>query len=79
MKTAMQELKERLLVDADVFPNRASYVYEIIGDIDGELLEKEKKQIIDAQENGHSYYEENGMEGEQYYNSTFGDSNGAGI
>ena len=42
-------------------------------------LEKERQQIIDSQENGHSYYEENGIDGEEYYNSTFGDSNEAGI
>lgn len=31
----------------------------------------EKEQIIDAHNNGHSYYEETGIDAEQYYNETF--------
>ena len=35
------------------------------------LLEKEKEQIIDAQNDGHNYYDYDGICGEQYYNETF--------
>jgi len=39
-------------------------------------LEKEKKQIMDAQKSGRNYKDEDGS---QYYRETFGDSNEAGI
>ena len=41
-------------------------------DIDFEQAKSmEKEQIIDAHNNGHSYYEETGIDAEQYYNETF--------
>lgn len=33
--------------------------------------EMEKQQIFDAHENGHNYYDVNGISKEQYYNETF--------
>lgn len=33
--------------------------------------EMEKQQIFDAHNNGHNYYEEIGIDAEQYYNETF--------
>ena len=31
----------------------------------------EKQQILDAHENGHNYYDVNGISEEQYYNETY--------
>ena len=36
-----------------------------------QALEMEKQQIFDAHENGHNYYDVNGISAEQYYNETF--------
>ena len=44
--------------------------YEKINMIE-EAKEMEKEQIMDAHNNGHSYYEETGIDAEQYYNETF--------
>ena len=33
--------------------------------------EMEKQQIIDAHNDGHNYYEVQGVDAEQYYNQTF--------
>jgi len=33
--------------------------------------EMEKEQIFDAHENGHNYYDVNGISAEQYYNETY--------
>lgn len=36
-----------------------------------QALEIEKEQIFDAHENGHNYYDVNGINAEQYYNETY--------
>lgn len=36
--------------------------------------EMEKQQIFDAHENGHNYYDVNGISKEQYYNKTYNKS-----
>ena len=71
MKTAMQELKERLLIDKDNFPDRASYIYEIIGDIDGELLETEKQQIIEVAKHGVNFDISPYTSADDYFDKTF--------
>jgi hypothetical protein len=64
MRTAMQ-----VIID-DVKENNPHDYHNNKQWYDG-LLEKEKQQIIDAQEDGHNYYEEGGRSGEQYYNQTY--------
>jgi FtsZ-binding cell division protein ZapB len=42
-----------------------------IDELKEKAKEMEKQQIIDAHNDGHNYYEENGIDAEQYYNQTF--------
>lgn len=65
MKTAMQELLELCKHYQSTFQNP---IGEIVKKIEGELLEKEKEQIIDAWELGKCL---DGANGEEYYNETF--------
>ena len=72
MKTAMQELIEflnELNSDQTKPPVLERKFLQKWCEIS--LLQKEKQQIIDAQENGHSYYEQEGINGEQYYKETY--------
>lgn len=75
MKTALHTLKERLEKDKEIFPELTEYIDGIIYDIDNELLEKEKQQIIEAVkygQNNHSVsitHEENIAI--NYYNERF--------
>jgi hypothetical protein len=80
MNTAMQDLIEQLTKESDYLTGPddcaedkmvGGYIKTIISDIIVIFLEKEKKQIIDAHNNGHSYYEPNGVDAETYYNETF--------
>jgi hypothetical protein len=34
-----------------------------------------KQEIIDAHDNGHNYYDADGIDAEQYYQETFEDAN----
>lgn len=43
--TAMQILRERLIKDKEIFPDKSEYINGIISDIDNELLAEEKKQM----------------------------------
>jgi hypothetical protein len=70
-QTAVELLKQRLIKDQQVFPIYTEYINGILYDIDNELLEIEKQQIINAHfhgcENMYSYT----TGAEQYYNQTF--------
>jgi len=82
MKSAMTELKDKLqvVVDelADAKPQTDQYGYReamqnVIKDIDAQMLEKERQQIIDAFDtgfyNGDDWHEPH--EGETYFTTTF--------
>ena len=74
--TAVELLKQRLIKDQQVFPIYTEYINGILYNIDNELLEMEKKQIIEAVEETISemnLYESYRtlQNGEQYYNETF--------
>ena len=72
-QTAVQLLKQKLLNDQQKFPIYNEYINGILYDIDNQLLEMEKQQIIDAFKRG-TINEMNGIEeinSEQYYNETF--------
>lgn len=73
-KTAMIELSERIdkaitdeLIPLGVLP----FAYEIQRVIKGELIEKEKEQIIDAHLDGQSLVSCKDEYAEQYYNETY--------
>jgi len=70
-QTAVELLKQRLIKDQQIFPIYTEYINGILYDIDNELLEIEKQQIINAHihgcENMYSYT----TGAEQYYNETF--------
>jgi len=46
--TAMQILRERLIKDKEIFPDKCEYIDGIISDIDNELLAEEKKQMDES-------------------------------
>lgn len=85
MKTAMQELKEKLQVVIDELNDNMpivdtqEYGYRlamenVIKDIDAQMLEQEKQQIIDAWQEG--YYAESDNEPNDsygYFDKTFED------
>lgn len=87
MKTAMQELIEKLKELRDLHPisgnfqeriSRAKYVFAITEA--EKLLEKEKQQIIEAWENGYNQgacinEDDDKYHGTQYYTSTFSTTN----
>lgn len=74
-QTAVELLKQILIKDQQIFPIYTEYINGILYDIDNELLEMEKQQIIDAFWNGDNtdcLAEQNAKEyAEQYYNETY--------
>lgn len=69
-QTAVELLKQRLIKDQQIFPIYTEYINGILYDIDNELLEMEKQQIIDAYNENENYMCD-GTDGEQYYKATF--------
>ena len=68
MKTPMQELIDRIKqLKYSEINEQAWDAYDAVMDLAESLLEKEKKQIIDAYEVSHISM----MTAEQYYNETF--------
>jgi len=68
-QTAIKLLKQRLIKDKQIFPIYTEYINGILYDIDNELLEIEKQQIIEARVK--KGIESIWLEAEQYYNETF--------
>lgn len=74
-QTAVELLKQRLIKDQQIFPIYTEYINGILYDIDNELLEMEKQQVIEARVTAplmsspfESDYEK---EAERYYKETF--------
>jgi hypothetical protein len=79
MKTAMQELIDKIILESnsDKPTEQQKYILIWVKYMADDLLEKEKEQIIDAYEDG----KQNGMDsitnihmyiiGEKYYNQTY--------
>ena len=68
MKTAVEFLEQQFKV---YFP---SIHQKGLEDAFEQAKEMEKEQIFDAHENGHNYYDVNGISKEQYYNKTYNKS-----
>jgi hypothetical protein len=72
-ETALNTLKRRLLVDKEVFPEISLYIDGILDDINDELLEVEKKQIMTAVYDSMGTNTDPNMgRAEEYYNETYG-------
>jgi len=79
MKTAMQELKDKIQhaieeLNSELSEYQAGYkqcLINIQNDIDFQMLQMEKEQIIEAHINGQPIYSCQSEKAEQYYNETF--------
>jgi hypothetical protein len=74
-QTAVELLKQRLIKDQQIFPIYTEYINGILYDIDNELLEMEKQQVIDARVTAplmsSPFESDYRKEAEQYYKETF--------
>jgi ABC-type antimicrobial peptide transport system ATPase subunit len=74
-QTAVELLKQRLIKDQQIFPIYTEYINGILYDIDNELLEMEKQQVIEARVTAplmsSPFESDYKKEAEQYYNETF--------
>ncbi len=72
-ETALNTLKQRLLVDKEIFPDIAPYIDGVLDDINNELLEVEKQQIMTAVYDSMGTNTDPNMgRAEEYYNETYG-------
>jgi hypothetical protein len=87
MKTAMQELKDKIQhaieeLNSELSEYQAGYkqcLINIQNDIDFQMLQMEKEQIINSREDGflwgmrntNNFYADKVIESEQYYNETY--------
>jgi hypothetical protein len=72
-ETALNKLKRRLLVDKEVFPEISLYIDGVLDDINDELLEVEKQQIMTAVYDSMGTNTDPNMgRAEEYYNETYG-------
>ena len=69
MKTSMQQLY--LEIEKFKGITDSISITDVQRMISHYFINIEKQQIIDAQENGHLYYEQEGINGEQYYIETY--------
>ena len=65
--TAVEWLENKINDELEIYNNQWLLIENFIEQ--AKIIEKQ--QIFDAHENGHNYYDVNGISAEQYYNETY--------